>query len=366
LIADLSRLRWLHVISRASTFKLRSSESVLQDAGSILGVDYVLTGNLSLFGDNAGITLELAKTQNGEVIWAESIQCSLEELIELRLSLTSRIANAIEIHIQNQEAQNSESVTTENLDAWMAYFRGLRHVYRFNAHDNQIATHLFERAVALDGQFALAYAGLSFSQFQNAFVGYVQDVGAARQLSLQHAERAFELDQLDPVTNLMMGRAKYLNGQWQQAGPWFERSATLSPNNALAYYQQALTHVISGEVSDVVDLSMQALSLSPIDPLQYAFLGTRSLGHLAEGDSQSAAYWGELAANSPRAHHLIDALAAIAHVVNGDQSRATFRQQRIAERAPQFGLEHFFRAFPVADGRVRELITSAFATLGIK
>jgi TolB-like protein len=366
LIADLSRLRWLHVISRASTFKLRSSDRVLEDAESILGVDYVLTGNLSLFGDSASITVELAKTQSGAVVWAESIQCSLAELIELRLSLTTRIANAIEIRIQTQEAQNSEFVTTENLDAWMAYFRGLRHVYRFNAYDNQIATHLFEQAVSQDPQFALAYAGLSFSQFQNAFVGYVPDVAEARQLSLQYAERAFELDQLDPVTNLMMGRAQYLNGQWQQAGPWFQRCTTLSPNNALAYYQQALMHVISGEVSDVTDLSMQAISLSPIDPLQYAFLATRSLGHLAAGDSQSAAHWGELAANSPRAHHLIDALAAIAHVVNGDQPRAEFRRQRIAERAPQFEVEHFFRSFPIEDGRVRELITSAFGTLSIE
>ena len=162
----------MHVISRASTFKLRGSESALNDAASILGVDYVLTGTLALFGEKANISIELTNTHTDAVVWGENIESSVEELIELRVQLATRIANAIEMRIQNEEAETSELIATENLNAWMSYFRGVRHVHRFNAHDNEIAAHLFERAIALDDQFALAYAGLSFAQFQNAFVGY--------------------------------------------------------------------------------------------------------------------------------------------------------------------------------------------------
>jgi len=364
-IADLSRLRWLHVISRASTFKLRGGENDLGDVASILGVDYVLTGTLALFGNKANISIELTDTRTDAVVWGENVERSLGELIELRVQLATRIANAIELRIQNQEAETSEFIATENLDAWMAYFRGLRHVHRFNAHDNGIAADLFERAIVLDDQFALAYTGLSFAHFQNAFVGYVQDVEQSQQQALQTADRAFELDPLDPVVNLMMGRAKYLNGQWEQAEPWYDRCATLSPNNALAYYHKALTHAMSGDSSDIPELTMQALSLSPIDPLQYAFLATRAMGHLSMGEFEEAMHWGEQAANAPLAHHLIDVIAATSNYKAGNTRQAEFRRRKVLERAPHFTKSHFYRSFPIQDPGIVDAVNESLEALGI-
>ena len=364
-IADLSRLSWLHVISRASTFKLRSQAINTQSAAHLFAVDYIVTGTLTLFGKQATVTVELISSTNDEQIWAENIDCSLDELIDIRRQIATRIANAVEQRIQTQQALNSEHISTENLDAWMAYFRGLRHAYRFNSHDNDIASHLFEQAIQLDNQFSLAHAGLSFTHFQNAFVGYTKDIESSQKLSLANAERAFELDQLDPVANLMMGRAKYLNGEWQQAGPWFERCATLSPNNALAYYHQALNHVIGGEVSEVESLSTQALSLSPIDPLQYAFLTTKALANLTMGNHEMAEYWGEQAANAPLAHHLIDVVCAITHDNAGSSEKAEYRRKRIRQRAPNFNADQFFRSLPFVDKNVRTLMNRSLNKLGL-
>lgn len=362
-IADLSRLRWLHVISRASTFKLRGREAELDKVAELLGVDYVLTGTLALFGEQANISIELTDSRSHAVVWAENLESSLAELIELRVQLATRIANAIEVRIQSQEAEAHQAVATENLDAWMSYFRGVRHVNRFNSHDNDIATHLFERAIELDPQFALAYAGLSFAHFQNAFVGYVADTRVSQQAALATAEKAFELDQLDPVANLMVGRAKYLNGQWEQAEPWFDRCSTLNPNAALAYYNKALVHTMSGECADIPELSEQALSLSPIDPLQYAFLAVRAMAHLAEGEYETATHWGEQAANAPLAHHLIDLIATACNYQAGNQTQAEFRRDRARTRSPNFTREDFFRSMPTQDNRLITAITEAFDAL---
>ncbi len=364
IIADLSRLRWLHVISRASTFKLRGREGELDEVARLLGVDYALTGTLALFGERASISIELTDCRSGGVVWAENIESSLDELIELRVQVVTRIANAIELRIQSQEAETSQQIATENLDAWMSYFRGLRHVNRFNAHDNEIAMHLFERAVALDPQFALAHAGLSFAHFQNAFVRYVKDTKASRQAALATAEKAFELDQLDPVVNLMMGRAKYLLGQWEQAEPWFDRCTTLNPNSALAYYNKALVHTMSGESADIPQLTDQALSLSPIDPLQYAFLAVRSIGHLADGELDAALHWGEQAANAPLAHHLIDLVAGVCNYHVGNMEQATFRFERARQRSPQFTREDYFRSLPTEDVRYANAVNAAFDAFG--
>lgn len=365
IIADLSRLRWLRVISRASTFKLRGGDGDLGNVANILGVDYVLTGTLALFGDKANISIELTNPRTGAVVWGENIESSLAELIELRVQLATRIANAIELRIQKQQADTAEGIATENLDAWMSYFRGIRHAHRFNAHDNDIATHLFNRAVALDDQFALAHAGLSFVHFQNAFVGYADDVEGSEKQALASAERAFELDQLDPVVNLMMGRAKYVIGQWEQAEPWFDRCTTLSPNNALAYYNKALIHTMSGDNEDIPGLTGQALSLSPIDPLQYAFLAVRAMGYLSNGELESAKHWSEQAANAPLAHHLIDLIAAVCNYHAGDIAQAEFRRNRAHERAPGYTRSDYYRSLPTQDDRYIAAVDEAFKGLGI-
>ncbi len=162
-----------------------------------------------------------------------------------------------------------------------------------------------------------------------------------------------------------MGRARYLKGQWEQANPWFERCSTLCPNNALAYYNQALISTVSGITDTTQDLSEKALSLSPIDPFQYAFLATRAMGCLADGPVRSAAYWAEQAANAPRAHHLIDAIAAAACMAAGQKAKAEAMAQRLTERVSGFTSEQFFRSLPVHT-KIREQLAVSFTELGFE
>jgi TolB-like protein/Tfp pilus assembly protein PilF len=364
-IADLSRLHWLRVISGASTFQLRSDDQNVAQISRLLGADYVLCGTLALFGGKANIVIELTNALSNTVVWADSIEARLEELIEIRSHLTTRIANAIEQRIQAEEASIGDQIATEDLNAWTLYFRGLRHVNRFNGHDNAIGQQLFERAIKQDPNFALAHAGLSFAHFQTAFVGYDRDLKKYERLALQSAEQAFELDPLDPVVNLGVGRAKYLLGDWEQSNPWFERCASLSPNNALAYYNQALVGISSGATEDTHTLSDRALNLSPIDPLQYAFHAVRAMGHLANDEVDAAAYWGERAANAPRAHHLIDAIAAATIAAAGDRDRAQRWAQKVTQRDSDFRVDKFFRSIPAHDS-LRARLTKCFAEVGFE
>ncbi len=363
-IADLSRLRWLRVISRASSFRFRNNPASLGEVRQILGVDYVLSGSLAIFGDKARVTTELADAASEALLWADNIECSLQELIELRLHLTTRIVSGIELRIQSEQAQRLDDLPTENLSAWTCYFRALRHLYRFNAHDTDVAIHLLRNALALDDNFALAHSGLSFAHFQNAFVGYTKDIERQRELASQHADTAMQIDALDPVINLSVGRAKMLSGDWEEAMPWFERCATLSPNNAQAYYHQGLAKVISGDPEGVQSLASQALSLSPIDPLQYAFLASGSLGLLQCEQYDQAREWADKAAVAPGAHHLIAAIAAIVNELAGDRQQAQRWAQVINRRAPDFRIEHFFRALPFRQNVTNKAYTHALTRLG--
>lgn len=171
LIVELSRLHWLHIIARGSSFRFRDANADVSLIGKLLNVEYVLTGSLSVVGKMGICTVELHNSNNGQVIWADEFEGPIEDLLILRSKIVPRIVAIIETQIQTNEILSFEAISTEDLDAWTAFHRGLWHMFRFNQHDNAISGQLFKRAIKLDPKFSRAHSGLSFTHFQNAFIG---------------------------------------------------------------------------------------------------------------------------------------------------------------------------------------------------
>jgi tetratricopeptide (TPR) repeat protein len=238
-------------------------------------------------------------------------------------------------------------------------------MYRFNRRDNAAATAHFLQAIARDPRFARAHAGLSFVHFQTAFMRHTDDVAGETALARRYAARGLELDPLDPFVNFTMGRSYWLEGELDTSLAWLERSVSLCPNYAQGIYACALTEALGGRGVDGARHVEQAMRLSPIDPLYYAFLGTRGLAHLALGDDAAAAEWAERAAHSPGAHVIIAMIAACAHALAGDSPRAVAWAANVRERAPALSRQDFFRSLPMKPGPVRARVDAALARLGL-
>lgn len=364
LITELSRLRWLFVTSRASSFRLRGCESDPEEVGRALRVRYCVSGLLELAGPRLVVTVELADTRDGGVIWADRFAGAIDDVHGLRAEIRSRILAALEIRIPMHEAMVARSRVGEALDAWSAYHLGLQHMYRFNRRDNIEAAALFERAVTLDPGFARAHAGLSFVHFQTAFLRHTDDLAAETDQARRFAERGVELDPLDPFVNFAMGRTFWLEGRLDASLPWLERAIALCPNYAHGIYARAWTEALSGQAVDArqdVDLAMR---LSPLDPLYYAMQGTRAFGHMVLGEDAAAADWAERAARSPGAHVLIAMIAVVAHGLGGDAKRAAAWAANVRERNPALGAADFFRSFPMRDEVTRARVEDVLKRLG--
>src|SRR5277367_2050297 len=198
LITELSRLRWLFVTARGSSFRLRGSDADTREIGRLLDVRYCLSGTVEIAGASLAVTVELSDTRDGGVVWAEHFAAALEDVHQIREDIRSKILTALEIRIPLHEAALARLTVTENLDAWSAYHLGLQHMYRFNRKDNAAATHLFQQAVIRDPGFARAHAGLSFAHFQAAFMHYSDDRASEVALARRFATRGVELDPIDP------------------------------------------------------------------------------------------------------------------------------------------------------------------------
>lgn len=364
LIAELSRLRWLFVTARGSSFRLRTPEVGIEEIGRLLGVRYCLSGTVEVAGSRLTVTVELVDTRTGSVVWADRFAGALGDVHEVRAEIRSRVLGALEIRIPLHEAALARLTVTENLDAWSAYHLGLQHMYRFNRKDNFEAAALFRQAVARDPGFARAHAGLSFVHFQTVFLRYAPDLAAEADLARRSAERGLELDALDPFVNFTMGRTFWLSGDLESSLTWLERATSISPNYAQGIYARAWSETMAGrglEGRSLVDLSMR---LSPLDPLYYAMLGTRAFTHMVLGEDAQAASWAERAARSPGAHVLIALIAAIAHALAGDDDRAAAWAADVRARNAALTREDFFRAFPMRSEATKARIASALARLG--
>ncbi|MGE0769441.1 MAG: winged helix-turn-helix domain-containing tetratricopeptide repeat protein [Hyphomicrobiaceae bacterium] len=365
LILELARLHWLFVIARGSSFQFRGQEQDLAQAASILGADYFVTGTIVRAGRDCIISIELCQPGSGNIVWADSITISMEGLMHMRSKLAAQIVGALEPRIQLNETAIAARVPTEQLDAWAAYHRGLWHMYRFNARDNAVAAGLFARAVALDPAFARAHAGLSFTHFQSALIGYVPDVEAEREKARRHANLGMELDPLDPFVNLTMGRADWIAGRLQPALSWMERSIALSPNYAFAIYNSALVGTLLGDGETNETRVAKAIALSPIDPLSYAMLATRALTFTVRGDFITAAEWSNRAAQSPNAHIQIFVIAAFSSELAGLRAQAEAHIAHVKAFNPGFTSSDFLKSFPLAPGAVRSQVERSLLRLGL-
>jgi DNA-binding SARP family transcriptional activator/TolB-like protein len=175
IITRLAKLRVLFVIARGTVYALRERGIGAEEAGRILNVEYVVSGSVRRQNDRLSVVVELVETESARIVWTDQIDGVADDTFSVLDAIVDRIVAAIAEEIEAAECNRAILKPPSSLDAWEAYHRGLWHMYRFNDKDNRDAALLFQNAIHLDPTFARAYAGLSFTHFQNAFLDLTPD-----------------------------------------------------------------------------------------------------------------------------------------------------------------------------------------------
>jgi len=364
LIQALSKLRWMFVIARGSTFRFRGHEQDPQRVGKALGARYMLTGSVEDHGIQIVITTELCDTRTGAVLWGERFKAPKADIHEVRTEIVAKVIASLEIYIPLNEAQAARTQNSSSLDAWSNYHLGIQHMYRFTKVNNETAARYFQSAIELDPDFARAHAGLSFTAFQDAFLRYGDRQEDALSKTQSSAERGVELDPLDPFANFNMGRALMLKGDLSGSAHWLEKALTLSPSYSQGHYSHAFSNMLDGKTKSALPHYEMALKLSPLDPFVYAMLAGCSLSSSIDGNYEEAASMGERAARSPGAHYIVDMIALIGHSLNKDKALASEWAKKIRARRVDATRELFFQSFPFSDKATKERLSDALAEYG--
>ncbi len=349
IIEALSRLRWLAVIARGSSFRFHQATTDMDLVATALAARYVLSGIIEGRDRTVAVTLELTDSNSREILWADRLATSLDGLDDLRTRIVVHVVSALETHIPFNEARIARLHGPDGLDAWDNYHLGLRHLYRFTALDTGLAQTCFERAVTADPRFARAHAGLSFTSFLQAFLRLGPDPADAVRASRRHAERSLQLDPLDPFANFTMGRSHWLTDEPDVAADWLARATSLNPNYAQGFYASAFTAMLIGNERATLAALDTSLHLSPLDPLLYGVHGVRAQMLLQQEEDQSAADWADRAATTPGAHYLIAMIALAANGLAGRRDRAARWRRETRRLKPDATAADYFAAFPTRD-----------------
>jgi adenylate cyclase len=288
IITALSRLRWLFVISRNSTFTYKGRAVDVRQVGHDMGVRYVLEGSVRKAGKRARVTAQLADAGTGSQIWAERYDRELVDMFDLQDELTASICAQVHVEVAGSERDQAHRKASVDLDAWELYQRGMWHYYKYSKDDALEAHRLFRLATERAPEFAGAFAGLAVAGFSSAMLGYASDSIAILEESLEHAERAVALDDREGAGFYAMGRICTVFGDRDRAIPALRKSVEMTPSSAANLFGLGYAMWWFGMAEEGLPLFTRAIRLSPRDPQLWMYHYMQSLCHAAQAEYDAA------------------------------------------------------------------------------
>jgi len=344
-ITRLAKLRSLFVIAQGTVFALHERGIGAEEAGRLLNVDYVVGGTVRAQGERFTVGIELAETRSARIVWAETFNHKLDDAFLVLDEIGNRIVASIASEIETLERNRAILKPPNSLDAWEACHRGLWHMYRYRKADNDKARHFFQTALRLDPTFSRAYAGLSFTHFQDAFQNWEKrEPGMDK--AYEAAAQGIMADERDPAVHWAMGRALYLRERFDESLIELERSIDLSPNFALGHYNLSFVRAVVGDPHVAIADADHSRQLSPFDPMLFGMLATRAMSLVRLGQFEEAAGWAVKAAARPNAFPHIHAIAAYSLALAGSLDRARSYAAAVRRIAPRYCLAEFLLTFP--------------------
>ena len=321
----ISRLPWLFVIARNSSFTYKGRVVDVKQVARELGVRYVLEGSVRKAGNRVRITGQLIDATTGNHIWADRFDGALDDIFDLQDRVSSSVVGAIEPKLRQSEIERASRKPTESLDAYDLYLRALAQSYRFSEEGLAQAVSLLRQALAIDPSYAPAAAFVGWCRMFQRVQGWgaVSEAEVAEGVSL--ARQALEAARDDPEVMWQTAYPLfYFTGETALAEAVLDRALMLNSNAATAWICRGNIHALRNQPEAAMEDLDRAQRLSPFDPFGYVNAWGFAIAHIAAGRFEQAIQWADRALHDqPRFIIAIRAkIVANAHLGRLDEARA--------------------------------------------
>lgn len=357
LIANLSRFRRLSVIARASSFAFRESTTPARTIGQRLGVRFLLYGRVRRVGASIRIAAELVEAASEAVLWVERYDRPAVQIFGLIDELSASIVASTVGHLEDALLRRARRRPASKLAAYELFLRGRALMHGNERKDKLDARRLFEAAIEVDAEFAIAYAQLA-SVYLSEF--FWDNSGAALAKAAEIASMAIAIDEEEAWSHMVLGLTWLHRREFDLALRHCERSVALNPNDPELNAKLGLVLTDLGRAEDAIPLIQRAMRLNPLNP--HAFSDYLGLALIGAGRYDGAI--GVLTATPVTSfYHFI--WLAVCHARLDDLTEARRCAQMAIDRAPQFTIGRFAAMEPLRDPRAMAIWTSSMREAGI-
>ncbi|HXT23545.1 MAG TPA: protein kinase [Candidatus Eisenbacteria bacterium] len=282
IITELSKIRGLNTFSRPTVLAFRDKTVTPVQIGQQLKAAFVLTGTLRRAGNRLRITTQLVDTHTDFPLWSERYDREMKDVFEVQDEIARKIAEALRVTLSPQELEALAIKPTENLQAYDLYLRGKRYARRQTRQDLEFALQMFESAVAMDPNFALAYAACA-NACAMFYCNYSRDVSwveRAREASGKAVALRWEL----PEVQVSQAWVLYATELHDEAVRMVRKAIERKKDCEGAYYLLCRALFSAGRYQEVVDVMEAGLEASGEDYNIYVPLAN-SLGAMGKRDA---------------------------------------------------------------------------------
>ena len=269
IITGLSRIKWLFVIARNSTFIYKGMPIDVRAVGRDLGVRYVLGGSVRRSGDQVRVTGELIESATARQVWADRYDGAMNDIFALQDEMTMSVIGAVEPTLRKAEVERARRKRPDNLDAYDLFLRALPFVATAMPEDADKALELLAQAIRLEPDYAIAHGCIAWCHEVRYLRGGLQL--ETREAARKHAHAAIRSGNDDAMALALGGFVVAITEGWSEpsAIDALNRAIVLSPSSALAFGFSSIVRANRGDTATSITHARIGIRLSPYDPLIY-------------------------------------------------------------------------------------------------
>jgi TolB-like protein len=354
IITGLSRVSWLFVIARNSSFTYKGRNVDVRQIGRELGVRYVLEGSVRTSGNRMRTTAQLVEAETGSHLWAERYDRACEDVFAVQDEITESVLGSIQPEVYAAEHERVRRKPPQSLDAWESFIRAMFLYSEHSDTSTRKALALLDAAVDLDPTYAQAHGLRGVCLVWRMFQGW-EERGTSVEEATKAALRGVECDSDEPWVSLAQGFIAIAGLRDADAVAAFGRAVDVSPNFAYAHGLLGAAHAFGGRAAEAIESIDHAVRLSPRDIFWDEFRLYYAFAHFQAGRYADAAAAAEAAVRKRPGHAVPWIIATAAHALDGATERAGELASQVMTLVPTISVQeledHFL--FPRVEDRRR-------------
>jgi adenylate cyclase len=362
IITSLSKVPYIFVIARNSTFAYKGKAVKINQIAEELGVRYVLEGSIQRSNDSLRITVQLIDAITGHHIWAENYDRKLKDIFVLQDEIAMKIMAGLQVNIAQQSLGRSSSIQTKNLKAYEKFLKGWELYFRKTEEDTLHARKIFKEAIALDPEYGAPYVMLGYTHLDDIMYWRTMDRAKSLQTADQLAQKAIELTGQNDFNLRLLSVIFMLRRQYDKAIIEIQKAIELSPNSAQAYFVYGTVLRFSGRNDEAIPIFKKAIRLNPYTPIEYLNMLAWAYFH-TEQYEEAIPLWNKTIELNPDYLFAYQGLTG-AYQMSGDEIKARESAAEVLRIKPTYSME-MVKKFTIKNIERKKRVLEAYRKAGI-